>query len=104
MSFMPETYIGPHGGPLYWMNEETGVLAQAIYAYMAGQGRSMTDGQIELVKEYVLHWLKAPCWIYPDELQAAMDDLQRRIQIATTPHDIDTVWHAMMDKFAIDPF
>lgn len=58
-------YRPPHGLPLYWRDEKSGVLAAAVTAYFGFvlQERSEPSAeQMALLWDYVNHHINAPCW------------------------------------------
>ena len=60
---LPTNYR-PDGLPYYWRDETSGVLAVAIKAYVDGdlRGQTTADARVALVKQYLVHWINAPCW------------------------------------------
>jgi len=69
----------PQGLPLYWRDEESGQLAKAVNAYLDNRlhGTTVTDEQIELVRDYLVHYIDAPCWDSDDpEMQADLQTLR----------------------------
>jgi len=50
---------GQPGGPYYWMHEQTGVLRDAVTAYLYERE---TPEQLALVIDYCRYWVHAPCW------------------------------------------
>jgi hypothetical protein len=89
---MPTVY--PHGGPLYWMHEQSGLLRAAILAYLDA---CETAAQLALVIEYCQYWVDAPCW---RGLPSAVQD--RGAQIRT--HIDLQAWLAELLEYDIDPF
>lgn len=62
---MPNWYVPPLGTPLYWRNEQSGVLPRAMEAYMVwsiGNGPSLTEAQRLTVLAYLRYAINAPCW------------------------------------------
>lgn len=57
-SRMPNLYQSG-GGPLRWQDDQTGVLPEAVMAYL--QGRAAAE-EIELVRDYYQYYIHAPCW------------------------------------------
>jgi hypothetical protein len=64
---IPRIYDSRLGTPLYWRNEISGVLSDAIMAYFAYQTGSrdepLTDAQAALVLGYARYYVDAPCWL-----------------------------------------
>lgn len=61
------------GVPYYWRDEASGELARAVRAYfevVCGENADdvevvptrITEGQLELVRDYLVYWVHAPCW------------------------------------------
>jgi len=104
MKFNAAYIPGPGGfGPLYWRNEQSGVLAAAVQEYLVSalRQREMPEGQLNLVKEYCIYWIEAPCWVWGDgaEFKKAAGALR-----AATTREAFTL--AMQDLlvFGVDPF
>lgn len=60
---IPRLYF--FGGPLYWRDEASGVLAAAVEAYLAhcvDHAPEPTPEQFALLKDYCDYWVHAPCW------------------------------------------
>jgi hypothetical protein len=61
-------FYRPGGLPLRWQDDVTGMLPRAIRSYIAhrcGKGREPTAEELELVIDYLRHYLCAPCWNEP---------------------------------------
>lgn len=66
-----KSYDRPHGLPLYWRGDITGVLPAAVEAYInhvayPNQYQPPTAEQLELLGQFVQHFINAPCWELPD--------------------------------------
>jgi hypothetical protein len=97
MMQMPTTYVPPHDVPLYWVNETSGVLKEAVLAYFDGR-ESLT--QLRLVIAYVRYVLEAPCW--NAEPMEALERLRLAAQRVTTRVGLEAVlWDAL--ELGIDP-
>ena len=59
-------YLPPYGGPRYWRDEVSGELRTAIEAFLDRE-REPTPQQLGLLKEYIVHWINAPCWRWPPD-------------------------------------
>lgn len=96
---VPQGY--PNGAPLFWMNEVSGVLKDAIKAFLNRESACDAE-QFRLVKEYVAHWINAPGFLWDPEWtprRALIDTLD-------VAGDRDAVWR-VVDKLldvGIDPF
>src|SRR4051794_3354592 len=67
--FMPTTYReGPEPGlevPYFWKDEISGILTAAITQYLnhkTTHAPAPTAFQIQLIREYLTHFINAPCW------------------------------------------
>lgn len=88
---MPDFYRpGPpiEGLPLRWQDDQTGDLKNAVMHYLAwGAGKRQDppgDEAFEILREYVIYHIKAPCW---RDVQAGQDpgmarDIERLIEKA----------------------
>lgn len=103
---IPAVYLPPTGGPLYWRNEETGELRDAVEAYLNNRIDStpISPADLELVAEYVQHWINAPCWQdgTDPEIRSELRQLQERAKTLRSADDIDAWIHAALD-LGIDP-
>jgi hypothetical protein len=62
---IPDFYRLPHGLPLYWRDEASGVLAAAVGAYfkhIVEKTPEPNAEQLDLLWQYVRHHIHAPCW------------------------------------------
>lgn len=87
--------------PLYWQNEQTGKLREAVTAYLNNRidGETVTENQIALLVEYIAYWVKAPCWDAPsDELQ----ELRLSVEQLDTAEKVDE-WIQKALDLGIDP-
>ena len=78
-STMPRFYRAPLGLPFYWRDEESGQLRKAVESYLDNRlhGTTITDEQIGLVRDYIVHYIDAPCWNTEDpELQSDLKNLR----------------------------
>ena len=64
---MTEDYVAL-GTPLYWMDEEGGLLAKAVNIFLAERKR-MVRSQAELLRRYLEYYINAPCWL-PDGIES----------------------------------
>lgn len=70
---IPRVY--PGGGPLYWMDEQSGLLRGAVCTYLnfrTGQGPAPSTEQIALLGDYLDYWVEAPAWRGPQILLATL--------------------------------
>jgi hypothetical protein len=111
-TYIPNLYVtGPGGaGPLYWLNEQGGLLIKAMRAffeYGVDSGKGITPEQLELVREYGEYYLNAPCWDNnphnDEEIWAKLAELREQIKKATTFEEIHQWIHACLE-IGIDPY
>ena len=65
MITMPDQYTVPLGHPMYWADETSGFLAEAVEAYIAynlGTGPQPGHDHLEAFRAYLVHWIRAPYW------------------------------------------
>ncbi len=94
-------YIGPFGTPLYWRNELTGRLSDAIHAYLANrvEGKPITPIQTETFRAYLEYYIDAPCW---KDFSVELKLLRLRVRLLRTPEDIQE-WIRESLEFGLDP-
>jgi len=97
---MPAAYMLPLGTPLYWMDETSGELRDAVMAYLNNRidGTLITDEQITLVRTYLEYYVNAPCWKGESRLQA----LREKIRKADSAEKIDK-WIQQALDIGMDP-
>jgi hypothetical protein len=98
---IPQIYLPPTGGPLYWRNEQSGVLPAAVTAFIHKQA---DVDQLKLVAQYIEYYIHAPCWNqaengFADELA----NLRESSKTLLNEHDI-FVWIFKALEIGIDPF
>jgi hypothetical protein len=65
MSLIPSIYRPPLGLPLYWADEQSGRLRDAVQAYLGyliDGSPEPTPDQLSLLWDYVCHHIHAPAW------------------------------------------
>ena len=70
MNFViPAVYLPPYGTPLYWGNEQSGVLQAAVLAFYDAAINKMplATEHLALVRHYLAYVIHAPCWWDGDE-------------------------------------
>ena len=93
-SRMPTVYLPPYGGPFYWMSEQSGELARAVKAYLAGREHPQ---DLALVIDYCRYWIDAPAWRGP-----MIESLRRRIREVRTRQEL-SAWLKDAVAEGIDP-
>lgn len=102
---IPFIYRQPNGGPLRWQDDTTRELPRAVRAYL---NHGIDDGpapeleQLQLVVDYLIHFIHAPCW--RADSTGGLARLQREVAAGEvlTSEEI----HAWIDRcreFGIDP-
>jgi len=62
---IPRYYIPPKDTPMYWEDETSGELRTAMHAFItcgAGGDNYLPRDQFDLVKEYLVYFIRAPFW------------------------------------------
>ena len=81
------------------MDETSGVLADAVGAYLNRRKQPITNDQFKLICDYVGHWIQAPCWSDNPEIAA----LRREDVAAMTVWEVEDLVSRMVAA-GIDPF
>jgi len=102
MSRMPTEYKS-FGLPFHWQSEASGELYAAVYAYLDYRidNRPFTAAQFALVRDYMIHYVNAPCW-NNDEFKAELIDIRQTAARLLGPDDIPALIHKCMD-IGLDP-
>lgn len=94
------TYIGDIQQPLYWRDERSGVLKEALerYVYWAADPKSIKpdEAQFYLIKQYLRYWINAPCW------RGELSDLRTSIETVRRVEDIEPFLDKCLE-WGIDP-
>jgi hypothetical protein len=102
---IPRTYVEllrGNPGPLYWMNEQSGRLPEAVRAYLdhcCGEGPDLTADQFVLLRDYCAYWIEAPCW---RGRCGSIEDLRGEIESVCTTEELRE-WLYRALKVGIDP-
>ena len=73
----PAPQIARHNcGPVYWMNEQSGRLETAIWAYL--EHDRLDVEQIALIRDYLRQWIEAMRGPEIGALRARVDELTSR--------------------------
>lgn len=65
---VPFQWVDMHWAPLWlplnWRNETSGQLARAVDAYLDNRvvGTEISVLAVEVVRDYLIHYIHAPCW------------------------------------------
>lgn len=92
------------GRPMYWKDEQDGALEPIIRKLLHIE--AMTDGELDLAKEYVAQWVEGTA-VHAEALGVQYDRLPADqwlipLAAATDPGDILKVLHSLMD-YGLDP-
>jgi hypothetical protein len=104
-SLIPDHYLPPLGLPLYWRNEVTGKLPDAVNAYLDTRleenAPSLTSEQLILLKAYFAHYINAPCW---DEsgFETELKTLRKSVQTLISADDLAVFIHSAQ-QMGLDP-
>jgi hypothetical protein len=82
-------------GPGFWMNEQSGVLAPVVKAYLKGDPLSLAD--VGTMRAYLRQWINAPVWH-----GEPIEGLRRQIDTIFSREDIDAWLEGALDE-GIDP-
>lgn len=107
MVFIPNVYRPPLGLPLYWRDDQSGVLADAIKAYLDEriEGKQMTAEQFDLVRAFLSYYINAPCWsrnLTDDEKSVRLMALRADVRNLKKPDDISG-WIRRCLDIGLDP-
>lgn len=105
MSRMPAEYRPPLGLPWDWQDDETGDVPRAVWAYLgykAAEPPKPERRQIDLLRDYLIHYIEAPCWEKPGGVTPELADLRRRAQEIRSIEDIDAFIQGCLE-IGIDP-
>lgn len=81
----------------YWMHETSGVLAPAVQRYL--EGKSLSAGDISLLRAYLKQWITRGNWKGDEELK----ELRTSVDMISTRADIEQ-WDALADELGLDPW
>lgn len=90
------------GFPQYWHDEQSGELQAAVLAYLghkAAEAPPPDWHQLELLRDYLVHYVGAPCWVGEEE---AISDLQRRAERIETVQDVGDLIERCLE-IGLDP-
>lgn len=83
--------------PHFWMTEQTGVLAEAMEEYFAGE--KLSAGALAMIKAYLRQYLERAMMTG----DAQRDRLLQRMEKLRTTHDIEEFADEIAD-FGVEPF
>jgi hypothetical protein len=105
---IPDIYRLPYGIPLYWMDEQTGVLEKAVRSYhgfLLGEAAEPDEKTVSLLVEYLDHFIFAPCWTMTcsEAFAAELEALRRTVKMIKTTAGIRE-WNRAAMEIGLDPF
>jgi hypothetical protein len=103
MIAIPPVYLPPFGTPLYWGDEQSGVLPKAVRASITSRCDATSpcsQQALETVRTYLQYVINAPCWQARDP-----NDLARLRQEITRVRSTDELenWIEGCLELDIDP-
>lgn len=103
MSVIPNFYREPLGLPLNWRDGVSGELAKAVEAYLDNRidGTTITDDQVTMLREYICHYINAPCWGCP-EFDSELRDLRASAPELDSATEISE-WISKALEIGLDP-
>lgn len=110
VDYKDRTYRQEDGIPFYWLYELTGVLCEAMSAYIAFSAKmpgavEPTGDQVQEVIHYLRYFFGASCWEHKDagpRYDAKLSDIRARAAVAETLVDVDALITAGLG-IGIDP-
>jgi|SRR5579884_2916280 len=100
MRKIPAFYAPPLNTPLYWGNEQSGMMRDAVAAYYNG---AMSGSQVELLREYLTYYINAPCWQVAEEEREKFDQLKQATTTLTTVDQFSHWLYECLASFGLDP-
>jgi hypothetical protein len=97
---VPAFYVPPLNTPLYWGNEQSGMMRDAVAAYYNG---AMSGSQVELLREYLIYYINAPCWQVAEEEQEKFKKLKQEATTLTTVEQFNHWLYECLVSFGLDP-
>ena len=95
-------YRPPLGFPQHWRDEPTGELQTAVLAYIGYRGVETPEPnnrQIELLRDYLVHYIGAPAWAGDPEMMAG---LRRRAAEIESVEDVSVLISDFLE-IGLDP-
>lgn len=108
-SRIPHIYIPPLMTPLYWRDESSGELPSAVDAYMKNRigGPPCTKPQLDLICDFILYFIHAPCWMNNlhdnDDMLAELQQLQERAHTLASAESV-AAWTEEATHLGLDPW
>lgn len=84
--------------PNYWLNEQSGILKEAVEAFFSDEDMSSED--IEILKAYISQWLEPPMLIPANERVRLKDELSQ----ITTKKGLKEFHWQLVNEYFIDCF
>jgi hypothetical protein len=93
-----------YGLPVYWRDEQSGVLSGAINAFLESRVNKtpMTEEEISMVRGYCEYYIAAPCLYWESTYEEELAALRASIKEAKTSDDLAR-WTEQALAIGIDP-
>jgi hypothetical protein len=93
----PRIYLQPLNTPLYWRDEMSGFLPDAMLAYLNHVSAPTrfpppNQEQFDIVKEYLIYVVNAPCWL-DSPTEPFLNQLRESAHQIQTISDLQTFIH-----------
>lgn len=103
---IPQIYVPPLGTPLYWRDELSGQLPDAMWAFLKhtshpGIEPAPTKEQINLLREYFQYYIFAPCWQTSNQ-ETEFAQLRTDVQFLHSAYAIEK-WIERCLEIGLDP-
>jgi hypothetical protein len=98
-------HSAPLGLPFYWRDETSGELVAAVNAYLDNriEHKPITAGHIALVRDFLAHYINAPCWdSCADAFGVELNWLRTRVNDLNSPEKIQR-WIHKATEIGMDP-
>ena len=103
--YLPQGALPVTGGPGYWRNETSGVLAPVVTKFLENK-QPLTGEEIGIMRAYLLQWILHPVWSTnpheDEEGRRTLWELRVRARKLETISEI-TEWLSDALDFGLDP-
>lgn len=100
---IPRVYLPPHGTPLYWLNEQSGVLPAAVRAFfdhLLAPEKPFSGQQVADLREYLNYAISAPCW--HDNGEGTLAELRASVATLDSAQAIAAWLDEAQDRLCLD--
>lgn len=107
LGMAPNSYVPPFDLPVYWRNDVTGQLPEAIDAYLWFMSEPNTypiptERQVELIAGYFKYYINAPAWDSNRWIEEELKSLRESVSNLRSVDDISK-WIREAMNIALDP-